>query len=160
MKRIIIFIAVLIGCLPASAQLKVVKVNHDADTLLYSTVTGNMAEEIIDLYKNKKGYLIKVTSTNMFDVRPRFYIGTTKEEAIESANILAEFCENDVGTSAEVLDACGETFIMSNAYMANESRKPEFVKGDRVYITHKTMAGWMCVKRRALLEMIKVIEKL
>lgn len=160
MKRIIIFIAVLIGCLPASAQLKVVKVNHDADTLLYSTVTSVTPEEIIDLYKNKKGYLIRVSSTNMFDVKPRFYIGRTKEEAIESANILAEFCENDVGTSAEVQDACGEPFRMANAYMANDERRPEFVKGDRVYIANASMAGWMCIKRRALLEMIKVIEKL
>lgn len=159
MKRVIIVAITLLFSLTASAQLKVVKMMHQADTLIYTTARGMSEEELIDIYKGPKGYLIKVTSTNMFDDKPKFYIGKTKEEAKQTLIDLANMCDCDVATSAIVEDSEGITFVLQTTYMANKTRKSSFVKSDRVYAKNEKMAGWMCLKKKILEEAINALNK-
>lgn len=160
MKRAIIIAITLLFSLTAYAQLKVLKITHDADTLVYATKTGVLAEnEFIDVYKNPKGYLIAVHSSNIFDNSQRFYIGKTKETAIQTLKDFVAFCDNDVATHATIADSEGNQFYIQTGTATNNVRRFEFVKSDRLFLADLEMAGVMCLKKKILEEAINALNK-
>ena len=160
MKRVVIIAIAMLFSLSASAQLKVVKMMHEADTLVYATKTGVIAEnEFIDVYKNSKGYLIAVHSSNIFDNTQSFYIGRTKESAVQTLRDFFVFCDNDVATSATIADAEGNQFYIRSGTGTNNVRRFEFAKSDRVFLTDLEMAGVMCLKKKVLEEAINALGK-
>jgi hypothetical protein len=158
MKRLLLIIIAVIAPFIASAQFRVVRVTEDADTLLYVTKMGNI-DELIDLYKNKDYYMIKSSSSNIFDVTPAIYLGKTKEEAVIALKSIAELGEKDVATTSEILDAKGQVYIMKTTYMASGDRKPTFVKGDRVLAKNREMSGVVCLKKKLVEEIIKYLSE-
>jgi len=159
MKKLLVIAALCFTSISAMAQLKVIEVRDDADTLVYSSLKGNIADEWLDVYKNKDGYLIKGKSTNMFDSAPTFYLGATKEQAYKTLEDISLLCDKDVASCSLVEDAMGNSFALFTSNFGSFKRKPQFVKGDRVYAKNENMAGLLCFKKTVVDEVIKYLKK-
>ena len=122
MKKIAIIItAIAMFGLSSSAQVKVVDIKRDADTLVFQFSSGM---DMVNIYKNQNGYLIKEESSNMFDAVQRFYLGKDKEECIASLQIFSELYKEDVATKATVIDAMGNHFFaVTDIGMGGAKRK-------------------------------------
>ena len=136
-KLVVCLLALMIG-FSASAQLKSVEVIHDADTLIYMSQTFSDA---IRLYKNPKGYLLKIDSSNMFDSTPFFYLGKTKESAIQTLQDLARLCDNDVATKVILRDSEDNLFVGFTTNGYSSQRKPTYIKSNCLHLKNENMAG-------------------
>ena len=156
MKRLALSVLMLLPIL-ASAQIKVVEIKRDADTLMHTFSSGM---DIVHVYKNQKGYFLAEESTNRFDPLIRFYLGEDKSRSIESLRTMVSFCEEDVSTTIQVQDAEGHPFtIRTDAFSGTTRRKPTFTPSTMIGITNKDLAGWVYYKKKALEEIIKLLGK-
>lgn len=167
MKKLMLLLMVLIY-LPMYAQINIVEVKEDTDTLVYKTIRGEEYKELalggdsstIYLYKNKYGYLIKSKTL-------KFHIGETPIEAIESLEKIESLIENDIDTRAVIYDAIGDTLYCKTAYMEAMERKATYIKSDRIYISSDKMlfsdgfnhSTGFCFKNGTIGELKKYLKK-
>lgn len=157
MKRILLVIAHLLIGLSLSAQIKIVAIDRDADVLMFTFSSGM---DVINVYKNSKGYFLAEESTNMFDSFQRFYLGGNTEETIASLTSLISFCDEDVATKFTIQDAVGNEFlVVTDIGTGGYKRKPTPQKSNMVRIRNNDMAGWMCYRKKALEEIISILSK-
>ena len=159
MKKVLLLNFILLFSFSAFAQVKILEVQNEADTLLFSTSRSMQVEELLDLYKNTEGYMFKIYSSNVFDITPRFYIGKTKQEAIETLASLIEMCNADVATKAIIEDKQGNKFHTYTAWMQGLDRKPVYQKSDRIHLSTYDMAGTFCLRVRTMEDAINYLRK-
>lgn len=160
MKKILLLAIAVIVSVSASAQIKVCNIECQADTLLYLTQKGHLDGDPIEVYKNPKGYLIKIASSNMFDITPRLYLGETKEDAIQALNQMIELCNNDVATTIVIEDADGKLFTAITTYgTVYTKRTPTYTKSDRLHLTNDDIVGIITIKDKVAEEVIKFLKK-
>lgn len=153
MKKILLVAAFLITTVSASAQLRDVRVIHEADTLIHSSVEAS-------LYRNKLGYLMKVESSNSLDSTPVVHLGENTISAIETLEELINLCDNDVATEAFVKDAEGQEYHIKTSYtMAHTERKRTYKKSNGMFLKNSNMAGVVWISTLQLEEMIKALKK-
>lgn len=155
MRRWLLLLCVLLFSAPSFAQVKIINVQTQVDTLIYTAVDM----ETLYLFKGPQGYLIKAESTNMFDSTPRFYLGKDKETCIESLQDLISLTENDVATQIVVQDAEGNLYMGITAQMALAIRKPIPAKSDRIVMRNSEMSGSISLKRKAMENLIKYLNQ-
>lgn len=155
MKRWIVLLVALMCSVPSFAQVKIIDVQTQADTLIYTA----MDMETLFLYKGPKGYLIKAESTNMFDNTVRFYLGKDKETSIQSLNDLILLTDNDIATQVVIQDSEGVFFIGITTALTNYIRKPTPIKADRIIIRNSDMSGVVSLKKKAMENLIKYLNQ-
>ena len=158
MKRYLLLTLVSLFSVASFAQVQVIEVIHEADTLLYPT---NRENGTIELYKNKDGYLIKVDSSNMFDKVPSFFLGKDISTSLESLDRLHKLCENDVATQVIISDAMGVPYIGFVAYGSHYyyKRRPTYIKSDTIYLKNEDMSGVIEISQKELEMLKKLIRK-
>ena len=157
MKRLLLILSLLTASISSFAQIKLVEVNNEADTLLYSTRA--LEGDIIELYKNQLGYMILINTDNSLDLNFKFYIGKTKSDALTSLNCLNSLIDSDVASTSTIEDVNGTTFETRTAYMALTKRRPTYTKSDRLLIRNPLQAGWMTMKPKGISEIIEFLSK-
>lgn len=156
MKRILI---ILLLTLPISvyAQIKVVEIDRQADTLVFTFSSGM---DVVNVYKNENGYFLAEESTNMFDPLKRFYLGKDKEESIKSVQTLIDFCKEDVDTTIKILDATGNEFIVkTDIGTGGYYRKPTPQTSNMIRIKNDELAGWVHFRKKTLEELLTLLSK-
>lgn len=149
MKKILLAVTLLIVSVSAFAQLRDVRVIHEADTLIHSSVEAS-------LYRNKLGYLMKVESSNSLDSKPVIHLGENTISAIKTLEDLINLCDNDVATEAFVKDAEGQEYYIKTSYtMAHATRKRIYRKSNGMFLKNSNMAGIVWISTLQLEEMIK-----
>ena len=157
MRRLISVIFAVSLAISASAQVKVVVVQEQADTLMHYFTSGT---DVINLYKNQNGYFIAGESTNRFDPFVRLYLGKGKEQAIQSLRAFIDFFRYDVATTIEVSDALGNHFLVKTDYgTGGAKRKPGFQNTTTIRITNEHMSGWVYYRRKAFEDMITYLSR-
>lgn len=156
MRKALLIALAMIASIASHAQIKVVEVERQADTLMFTFSSGM---DIINVYKNATGYFIAEDSSNMFDSRERFYLGKDKTEAVMSAKTLVALCDNDVATRASILDADGNSFLVRTDSTNGSNRKPTFQSSNIIRIKNERMAGWVILRKKALEELVVVLSK-
>jgi hypothetical protein len=157
MKRFAVLLMIATMAVSGFAQVRVVQVTHEVDTLIYTSSKGLSSESVVDLFKGPSGYLFKVESNNIFDPSLSFGLGKTKEEAVAGLKELLLLCENDVDTRAVLLDSEGREYHVRTAYMLNRTRKPVSVKSDRLHLKHILMAGYMSINKKTIEDIINYL---
>lgn len=153
MKKILLAATLLIVSVSASAQLRDVRVIHEADTLIHSSIEAS-------LYRNKLGYLMKVESSNSLDSTPVIHLGENTISAIETLEDLINLCDNDVATEAFVKDAEEQEYYIKTSYtMAHATRKRVYRKSNGMFLKNSNMAGIVWISTLQLEEMIKALKK-
>ena len=143
--------------MPSFAQARVVDIQREADTLMFEFSSG-IERNII--YKNQYGYFMREESDNMFDAAQKFYLGQDKEESIKSANRLLELLDEDVKTTARVIDAMGKEFNAVTDYgLGGYKRKMTKQKSNVLFLTTDQMAGFVTIRKKSLEELIVVLSK-
>lgn len=158
MKKIAIIIAAIaMFSLSSSAQVKVVDIQRDADTLVFQFSSGM---DMVNIYKNQHGYLIKEESSNMFDAVQRFYLGKDKHECITSLKKFAELYKEDVATKATVIDAMGNQYLAVTDFgMGGAKRKTTKQNTNLIRLTSKDMSGWIYFRKKAMEELMSILSK-
>lgn len=158
MKKYLLLTLASLFSVASFAQVQVVDVIHEADTLLYPTNT-ELGE--VELYKNKDGYLIKVDSSNMFDDAPSFFLGKDIPTSLESLDRLHKLCENDVATKVIITDAKGVPYMGYVAYGSHYyyKRRLTYIKSDTIYLKNEDMAGVIEISQKKLETLKKFISK-
>jgi predicted P-loop ATPase len=158
MKKIAIIItAIAMFSLSSSAQVKVVDIKRDADTLMFQFSSGT---DMVNIYKNQYGYLIKEESSNMFDAVQRFYLGKDKQECITSLKKFAELYKEDVATKATVIDAMGNQFLaVTDIGMGGAKRKTTKQNSNVVRLATEDMSGWIYFRKKAMEELMSILSK-
>ena len=157
MRKVLLLALAMVLPIVTNAQIKVVEVERQADTLMHTFSSGM---DIVNIYKNQKGYFLAEESTNRFDPLIRFYLGKDKARSIESLQTMVSFCNEDVSTTIRVQDAEGCPFVIkTDAFSGNTRRKPTFTNSTMVGITNEEMAGWVYYKKKALEEIIKILNR-
>lgn len=155
MRRLVVLLVAIAFALPSFAQVKVIDIQTQADTMVFTAVDM----ETLFLYKGPKGYLIKADSSNMFDNPMRFYLGEDKETTIQSLKDMISLTENDVATQVIVQDSEGMVFYGITASLTNYVRKPTPIKSDRIVIRNSEMSGVVSLKRKAMESLIKYLNQ-
>lgn len=158
MKRIAIIIAAIaIYGISASAQVRVVDIKRDADTLMFEFSSGI---DMTRIFKNQYGYFIREDSDNMYDGYQRFYLGLNKEECITSINRFMQLFDEDVQTKARVIDAMGTEYIAVTDYgLGGTRRKKTKQKSNFVRLSSETMVGNIYLRKKSLEELIAILSK-
>lgn len=155
MKRLFI---ILLLTLPISAyaQIKVVEIERQADTLMFTFSSGM---DVVNVYKNANGYFLAEESTNMFDPLKRFYLGKDKAESVKSVQTLIDFCKEDVDTSITILDATGKPFVVKTSNVSGYVRKPTPQTSNMIRIKNDELAGWVHFRKKTLEELLTLLSK-
>lgn len=168
MRKIIEVICLLMLSTNVSAQLKVINLQQEADTLVFvienpNKLVPSQSDELIggqiNLHKNSDGFLIKAHPSNIFATSFKMQIGRTTEEATMSINTLIEFCELDVATIAIIEDTSGKRFKVYTGKQLDVMRRKSKQKGDRIYIKDDTLEGYICIQKLSLDVAIKALKK-
>ena len=157
MKRLLLILSLLTASISAFAQIKLVEIKNEADTLLYTTRA--LEGEIIELFKNQQGYLILINTDNSLDPNFKFYIGKTKSDALTSLDCLNRLIDSDVASTSTIEDVNGTIYETRTAYMAMTKRRPTYTKSDRLLIRNPLQAGWMTIKPKGISEIIDFLSK-
>lgn len=157
MKRILIAVAIVLINMSSYAQIRVVDIQRDADTLMFEFSSGM---EMNQIYRNQYGYFMREVSDNMFDAYQRFYLGQDKGECIKSANKLLELFEEDVQTKARIIDAMGTEFYAETDYgLGGVKRKTTKQKSNFIWLKTEKMAGTITIRKKSLEELIIRLSK-
>lgn len=160
MKKSFLCVIVSLLSITLSAQIKVINIKTEADTLVYSTLRGNTPEDTIELYKNQSGYLIR-NGKDLFKEKKllKFCLGTNKHQAMESLKDLCELSQNDIDTQFIIEDCSGTKFYGTTVSESVKKRVTTYREGDRVLITTGNISDTCIFKRVALEEIIKFLRK-
>ncbi len=158
MKRLtVLTISFALMCITSYAQIRVVDIQRDADTLMFEFSSGI---ELNRIYKNQYGYFMREESDNMFDPYQKFYIGQDKEECIKSAERFKELFNEDVQTKARVIDAMGKEFYVVTDYGIGGTRRKKIKqKSNFVRLTSEDMSGSIYIRKKSIEELIEVLSK-
>lgn len=157
MRRLVSVIFALSLAISASAQIKVVVVQEQADTLMQYFTSG---ADVVNVYKNQNGYFIAGESTNRFDPFVRLYLGKDKEQAVQSLRSFIDFFKYDVATTIELSDALGNYFIVkTDSGIGGTKRKPNFQNTTTIRITNEHMSGWVYYRKKPFEDMITYLSK-
>ena len=159
MKKLVIIIILSVASVHLNAQIKILEVQNEADTLLSVTQRGVSPESILNLFKGAKGYLFKVDSSAPFTVKTTLYLGESKDDALKTLRELSNLCDNDIATAVKVEDSIGAVLYIKTAYMAAIDRKTTFVKSDRLYIKKEGIDGYMLLNQKTIEDTIKFLGK-
>ena len=154
MRRFVIIFIGLFLSISSYGQLRVLEVVNQADTLIFTSTHNLTLEECIELYKGPKGYILKSSSD-----RYAFYLGEDKENAMRILKDLSKLCELDVATTMLIQDEEENVFFGKVACLANMTRKPTFIKGDRLFITKDDFTRYMCLKQNNLDQIVKFLKQ-
>ena len=158
MKKLFIAVLILITLgLDAAAQIKVEDIKREADTLMFTFSSGM---EVVNVYKNTNGYFLADESTNQFDPKYRFYLGKDKCISIKSLESLILLCDEDVKTTATIIDAEGNKYLLETNYgIGNYKRKTTPQKSNMIWIKNDHMAGWISYRKKTLEELKSLLSK-
>ncbi len=135
--------------LPSFAQLRVIGIQTQADTLVF-----NISGEAAELYKGQKGYILKDTSYPQNDASISLYLGETKEKSVESLRVLIDLCKNDVGTTFTFEDAQGVMYYGITASELRTIRTQNYHESNGIMITNSNMNRAPLFKRISLQHII------
>lgn len=152
MRTLATLIISLLVSVSATAQIEVVEIERQADTLMF---VFNSGMETINVYKNPNGYFLAEKSTNMFDPIKRFYLGKDKAEACTSVKTLLSFCGEDVETTIKVLDAMGQEYVITTDMgLGGCDRRPTPQVSNMIWLQSIEMAGWVRFSKKCLEELL------
>lgn len=156
MRKVLLLALAMVASITAHAQIKVVEVNRQADTLMFYVNSGLDA---IMVYRNPTGYFLAEESTNRFDDCERFYLGKDEEESVTSVLTLVNFCKNDVATTITILDAAGNPFLVKTDSTNGSMRKTMFQNSNIIRIKNANMAGWVHLRKKTLEELAVALSR-
>lgn len=175
MKRVLLFFILVSLPLHMSAQLKSIKVYHQADTLILNTSNSSIGEDLfVDLFKGPQGFCLKrlftyhynSASTNnsyadkiSFFSNPTFYLGDTAEGATDALKELLELSKCDVATHAIIIDFKENEFYAYSATGIHVERKTTRTDGDRLLIKNDEMEEPIILLRKTIEDAIKYLTK-
>ena len=175
MNRVLLFFILFSFPLCMSAQLKSIKVFHQADTLLVNSSNSSIGEDLFaDFFKGPQGFCLKrffvyhfnsASTNNMYSDKvsffdnPTFYIGDTVEGATAALKELLELSKSDVATYAIIIDSKGKEFYAYSATGLHLERKTTRIDADRLLIKNDEMEEPMILLRRVIEDAIKYLTK-
>lgn len=151
MKKILLILFVVIP-LSSKAQVCVTDVQTQADTLMLTFSSGM---DMINVYKNTSGYYVEGNSSNPLDYKQAFYLGRDEHQVVESIGAIMPLFDEDVATTASIIDAEGKTFfVITDLGVGGANRKKTFQKSTMIRVKSKEMAGYFHLRKKALEELL------
>lgn len=162
MKRIILIALIVLACIPCAAQINVTSEEHSVVEVckFYRDLSDMWHSATFILYDGENIYLSLDTS-NRYDKRMAFRLGSNRDEAITSLGDLKQLCGQKIGTRIEVErwpgHACNIVVADKNLKTVAKNGKP--VSGTKLLITAGGFAGYVAIGKKDFDRLIGYLTK-